>query len=174
MVLAPEHPLVAGLTAAERKDAVEDYIRSSRLKSDLERTDLAKEKTGVFTGGYAINPVNGEKMPVWISDYILISYGTGAIMAVPAHDQRDFEFAREFDLPIVQVVSRDGTEYPLAEADAEDGVAINSGQFDGLSTAEFKERIVGWLQERGLGSRTVNYLLPPALLGRADSADPLR
>ncbi len=166
MVLAPEHPLVARLTAAERKDAVEDYIRSSRLKSDLERTDLAKEKTGVFTGGYAINPVNGEKIPVWISDYILISYGTGAIMAVPAHDQRDFEFAREFDLPIVQVVSRDGTEYPLAEADAEDGEAINSGQFDGLSTAEFKERIVDWLQERGLGSRAVNYKLRDWIFSR--------
>jgi leucyl-tRNA synthetase len=138
---------------------VDDYLRQARLKSDLERTDLAKEKTGVFTGGYAVNPVNDEKIPVWISDYILISYGTGAIMAVPAHDQRDFEFALEFDLPIVQVVSRDGSEYELKEADVLDGLAINSGQFDGLSTAEFKERIIQWLEERELGSKAVNYKL---------------
>jgi len=159
MVLAPEHPLVDRLTTPEQRSDVDEYIRQARLKSDLERTDLAKEKTGVFTGGYAINPVNDEKIPVWISDYILISYGTGAIMAVPAHDQRDFEFAKEFDLPIVQVVSRDGSEYALEEADVLDGVAINSGVFNGLTTAEFKERIAAWLEERKLGSRAVNYKL---------------
>ncbi|UCF97925.1 MAG: leucine--tRNA ligase [Spirochaetaceae bacterium] len=159
MVLAPEHPLVDTLTAPEQRQAVDEYIRQARLKSDLERTDLAKEKTGVFTGGYAINPVNDEKIPVWISDYILISYGTGAIMAVPAHDQRDFEFAEIFDLPIVQVVSRDGSKYELNEADVADGVAINSGQFNGLSTAQFKEKIVQWLEERRLGSKAVNYKL---------------
>jgi leucyl-tRNA synthetase len=159
MVLAPEHPLVDKLTTAEQRGAVDEYIQQARMKSDLERTDLAKEKTGVFTGGYAVNPMNDEKIPVWISDYILISYGTGAIMAVPAHDQRDFEFAVEFDLPIVQVVSRDGSEYELAEADVTDGVAINSGQFDGLNTAEFKERIIRWLEERDLGSKAVNYKL---------------
>jgi leucyl-tRNA synthetase len=159
MVLAPEHSLVERLTTPEHKGAVAAYVRQARLKSDLERTDLAKEKTGVFTGGYAVNPVNGERIPVWISDYILISYGTGAIMAVPAHDQRDFEFAKAYELSIVQVVSRDGSEYSLEAADAADGVAINSGSFDGLPTAEFKERIVAWLEERGLGRRAVNYKL---------------
>ena len=108
MVLAPEHPLVERLTTAGQKAAVSAYVEQARRKSDLERTDLAKDKTGVFTGGFAINPVNEQKIPVWISDYILISYGTGAIMAVPAHDQRDFEFAVKFKLPIVQVLSRDG------------------------------------------------------------------
>jgi leucyl-tRNA synthetase len=159
MVLAPEHPLVDTLTTAGQRQAVDEYIKQARLKSDLERTELAKKKTGVFTGGYAINPVNDEKIPVWISDYILISYGTGAIMAVPAHDERDFEFAVEFDLPIVQVVSRDGSEYELAEADVLDGIAINSGQFNGLKTLEFKEKIVRWLEERDLGSKAVNYKL---------------
>jgi leucyl-tRNA synthetase len=159
MVLAPEHSLVDTLTAPGQRKAVNEYIRRARMKSDLERTDLAKEKTGVFTGGYAVNPVNGQKIPVWISDYILISYGTGAIMAVPAHDQRDFEFAQEFDLPIVQVVSRDGSEYELTEADVAEGIAVNSGQFDGLTTAQFKEKIVQWLEERKLGSRAVNYKL---------------
>jgi leucyl-tRNA synthetase len=159
MVLAPEHSLVDRLTTPEQAEAVKGYIQEARRKSDLERTDLAKEKTGVFTGGYAVNPVNNEKIPVWISDYILISYGTGAIMAVPAHDQRDFEFATKFNLPIVQVVSRDGTLYPLVAADESDGVAVNSGQFDGLPTPEFKKRIVAWLGERGLGRETVNYKL---------------
>jgi leucyl-tRNA synthetase len=159
MVLAPEHPLVDKLTKAEQRKAVDEYIQQARLKSDRERIAQVKEKTGVFTGGYAINPVNGEKIPVWISDYILISYGTGAIMAVPAHDQRDFEFAVIFDLPIVQVVSRDGSEYELQEADVLDGIAINSGQFSGLKTAEFKESVVRWLEERDLGSKAVNYKL---------------
>jgi leucyl-tRNA synthetase len=159
MVLAPEHPLVARLTTAARRSEVERYVRQARQKSDLERTDLAKEKTGVFTGGYAVNPVNGEKIPVWVSDYILISYGTGAIMAVPAHDQRDFEFAKKFALPIVQVVSRDGSEYPLGEADAAEGLAVNSGEFNGLQTAEFKSRITAWLESRGLGRKAVNYKL---------------
>jgi leucyl-tRNA synthetase len=159
MVLAPEHSLVDRLTTPEQAEAVKGYVQEARRKSDLERTDLAKEKTGVFTGGYAVNPVNNEKIPVWISDYILISYGTGAIMAVPAHDQRDFEFATKFNLPIVQVVSRDGTLYPLVAADESDGVAVNSGKFDGLPTPEFKKRIVAWLGERGLGRETVNYKL---------------
>jgi leucyl-tRNA synthetase len=159
MVLAPEHPLVDRLTTPEQAGAVEAYVQEARRKSDLERTELAKEKTGVFTGGYAVNPVNDEKIPVWISDYILISYGTGAIMAVPAHDQRDFEFAVKFDLPIVQVVSRDGSLYDLEAADDADGVAVNSGQFDGLSTPEFKKAIVAWLEERSLGREAVNYKL---------------
>jgi leucyl-tRNA synthetase len=99
MVIAPEHPFVERLTTAEQKDAVDAYVRQASLKSDLDRTDLAKDKTGVFTGSYAINPVNGERVPVWVADYVLISYGTGAIMAVPAHDDRDWEFAKQFDIP---------------------------------------------------------------------------
>jgi leucyl-tRNA synthetase len=161
MVLAPEHPLVERLTTAAQKPAVLQYVEQARRKSDLERTDLAKDKTGVFTGGYAVNPVNEQKIPVWVSDYILISYGTGAIMAVPAHDQRDFEFAVKFGLPIVQVVSRDGTPAagPMTRADAEDGVAVNSGEFDGLATEEFKKRITTWLEQRKLGRQAVNYKL---------------
>ena len=159
MVLAPEHSLVQEVTTDECRDQVRRYVEQARLKSDLERTDLAKEKTGVFTGGYATNPVNDERIPIWISDYILVSYGTGAIMAVPAHDQRDFEFAQEFGLPIVEVVSQDGAPHSLQQAFTEDGVAVNSGRFSGLSTAEFKKRIVAWLGERGLAKNAINYKL---------------
>ena len=159
MVLAPEHSLVQEVTTDECRDQVRRYVEQARLKSDLERTDLAKEKTGVFTGGYATNPVNDERIPIWISDYILVSYGTGAIMAVPAHDQRDFEFAQEFGLPIVEVVSQDGAPHSLQQAFTEDGVAVNSGRFSGLSTAEFKERIVAWLGQRGLAKNAINYKL---------------
>jgi len=166
MVLAPEHPLVAAITTPAQKKAVEGYIRAASMKSDLERTELAKEKTGVFTGADAVNPVNGAKIPVWISDYILISYGTGAIMAVPAHDQRDFEFARAFDLPIVQVVSKDGSTSAMEAAEAEDGVAVNSGQWNGLPTAEFKETITRWLEEKGIGKRAVNFKLRDWIFSR--------
>jgi len=175
MVLAPEHPLVEKITTAEQKKAVEDYVTSASLKSDLERTDLAKDKTGVFTGAYAVNPVNGKKIPVWISDYILISYGTGAIMAVPAHDERDFAFAKKFDLPIIPVVAKPGegsnpvefagsaqaldTEEELAEAFTGEGFAINSGKYNGLPTAEFKKRIIEDLEKSAQGSRAVNYKL---------------
>ncbi len=166
MVLAPEHPLVDKITTQDRKKEVEEYVLKARMKSDLERTDLAKEKTGVFTGAYAINPVNGEKIPIWISDYILISYGTGAIMAVPAHDERDFEFAKKFNLPIVQVVSKDGSLYELKEAYTEEGIAVNSGQFNGLKTAEFKKKIVEWLEEKGIGKKAVNYKLRDWIFSR--------
>jgi leucyl-tRNA synthetase len=180
MVLAPEHPLVDKITTPDQKKAVEEYKIAARMKSDLERTDLAKEKTGVFTGAYAVNPVNGKKIPVWISDYILISYGTGAIMAVPAHDERDWDFAKKYYLPIIQVVSKDGTCYPMDHAETENGIAVNSGEFDGLPTEEFKKRIIQWLEERRLGKRAVNYKLrdwvhlPPAVLGGADSPCPLQ
>jgi leucyl-tRNA synthetase len=132
----------------------------------MERTELAKEKTGVFTGANAVNPVNGKKIPVWISDYILISYGTGAIMAVPGHDERDFEFAKKFGLPIVQVVSKDGSLYDLAAAESEDGIAVNSGEFDGLSTAEFKTRITAWLESKGIGTHAVNFKLRDWIFSR--------
>jgi leucyl-tRNA synthetase len=166
MVLAPEHPLVSKIATAGQKNAVEAYVTQAAGKSDMERTELAKEKTGVFTGAYAVNPVNGKKIPVWISDYILISYGTGAIMAVPGHDERDFEFARKFDLPILQVVSKTGGAYALAAAEPADGIAVNSGEFDGLATAEFKNRITALLEEKGIGRRAVNYKLRDWIFSR--------
>ena len=171
MVLAPEHPLVDEITTAGRKKAVEEYKKLAQSKSDLDRTDLAKEKTGVFTGAFAINPVNDEKIPIWISDYVLISYGTGAIMSVPAHDERDFEFAKKFNLPIIPVVEPDDKALAQQVEKGEycfigDGVAINSGKFTGLSTADFKEQITKWLDEKGLGKKAVNYKLRDWLFSR--------
>ena len=160
MVLSPEHKLVEKITTKDQLSAVEDYKIQAALKSDLERTDLAKGKTGVFTGSYAINPVNGDKIPVWISDYILISYGTGAIMAVPAHDERDWEFAKTFDLPIKQVVSTDGKAHELEEVyPAKDGIAVNSGKFDGMKTKDAIKAIISWLEEEKIGRKSVNYKL---------------
>lgn len=160
MVLAPEHEWVSEIATAEKRADVEAYVQASATKSDLQRTDLAKTKTGVFTGAYAINPVNGQQIPIWIADYVLMGYGTGAIMAVPAHDQRDYEFAKTFDLPIVQVVKPlDGEALPEDSAHAADGIAINSGEFNGLTTTEFKEKIARWLEERGRGTATVRYKL---------------
>ncbi|MBT3276163.1 MAG: leucine--tRNA ligase [Spirochaetales bacterium] len=166
MVLAPEHQLVNVICTSSQRDDVDNYIHLASQKSDLERTDLAKDKSGVFTGAYAINPVNGAKVPVWISDYILISYGTGAIMAVPGHDERDFEFARKFNLPIIQVVSKTGEAHVLEEAFAGNGIAVNSGEFDGLETAVFKERIIRWLEEKGSGKKAVNYKLRDWIFSR--------
>ncbi len=164
MVLAPEHPLVDQITTDEQREAVEAYKVTCAGKSDLERTELAKEKTGEFTGGYAINPVNEEKIPVWIADYVMMSYGTGAIMAVPAHDDRDFKFAKKFDIPVIDVVE--------APADSEEkcftgnGTAINSGFLNGLPTPEAKEKITAWLEEKGLGKRTINFKLRDWLFSR--------
>ncbi len=168
MVLAPEHPLVRDITTADQREAVEAYVEAAARKSDLERTDLAKDKTGVFTGAYAINPVNGRAIPVWVADYVLASYGTGAIMAVPAHDDRDYAFAKRFDLEIIPVVTApDGSPPDVSEAAwTGDGVAMNSGEFDGLSTPEFKRRITAWLSERGLGKEAVNYRLRDWLFSR--------
>ena len=168
MVLAPEHPLVKEITTAPQRAAVEAYVEAAARKSDLERTDLAKDKTGVFTGALAVNPVNGEAIPVWVADYVLASYGTGAIMAVPAHDDRDYEFARRFDLPVIPVVTApDGAAPDVSEAAwTGDGVAMNSGEFDGLSTPEFKRRITAWLAQRGLGKEAVNYRLRDWLFSR--------
>jgi leucyl-tRNA synthetase len=171
MVLAPEHPLVEVITTSEKKNDVKKYREDAARKSDLDRTDLAEEKTGVFTGAYAINPVNNAKIPIWISDYVLISYGTGAIMSVPAHDQRDFEFAKEFKLPIIPVVEPDDSEQAELVKKGElcfvgDGYAINSGRFNGLPTAEFKEQITNWLSEKGLGGKAVNYKLRDWLFSR--------
>ena len=170
MVLSPEHPFVERITTPEQKVAVDAYVEAAARKSDLERTDLAKEKTGVFTGAYAINPVNGEKIPVWISDYVLISYGTGAIMAVPAHDERDWDFAKAFGLPIIQVVAAAGETGPFdrepAECTAADGFAVNSGTFTGLPTPEAIRQITAWLEERGIGKKAINYKLRDWLFSR--------
>ena len=174
MVIAPEHPFVEQLTTPEQKVAVKAYCEAAARKSDLDRTELAKDKTGVFTGSYAINPVNGEPTPIWVADYVLISYGTGAIMAVPAHDERDFEFAKQFDLPIKAVVDP-GAAAPASDRDevlagnrcsAADGVAINSGEYDGLTTPEFKKKIAADLAAQGLGREAVNYKLRDWLFSR--------
>ncbi len=164
MVLSPENPLVDRLTIAEQQPAVSAYREEVAAKSDLERTDLAKDKSGVFTGAYALNPASNERIPIWIADYVLMGYGTGAIMGVPAHDERDLEFARKFDLPIIEVVK------PASDAEAigfvGDGVAINSPLIDGLTTPAAKQKITAWLEEQGLGRRTINYKLRDWLFSR--------
>ncbi len=174
MVIAPEHPFVARLTTPGQRSQVEAYCETAGRKSDLDRTELAKEKTGVFTGSFAINPVNGQSIPIWIADYVLISYGTGAIMAVPAHDERDFEFAQQFNLDIVAVVDPGKGVTPEERAEvlagnrcfAGEGVAINSSNYDGLTTAGFKKRIAADLSENGLGRQAVNYKLRDWLFSR--------
>ena len=162
-VLAPEHALVEKITTPEQKEAVEAYIQQVKSKSDLERTDLAKEKTGVFTGAYAINPVSNEKMPIWIADYVLVSYGSGAIMAVPAHDERDHEFAKLFNLPIKEVVAGGEIE---KEAYTGDGLHVNSGFLDGLNKADAIEKMIAWLEEKEIGKKKVTYRLRDWLFSR--------
>lgn len=162
-VLAPEHPLVKELTTEDKRQEVASYIESVKLKSDLERTDLAKSKTGVFTGAYAINPVSSEKMPIWIADYVLATYGTGAIMAVPAHDDRDYEFAKQFDLPIVEVVEGGNIE---KEAYAGEGKHINSDFLNGLDKIQAIEKAISWFEENGMGEKKVTYRLRDWLFSR--------
>ncbi|WP_046178530.1 leucine--tRNA ligase [Domibacillus tundrae] len=162
-VLAPEHPFVAKITTDAQKEAVNAYIDQIKSKSDLERTDLAKDKTGVFTGAYAVNPVNGEKMPIWIADYVLITYGTGAIMAVPAHDERDFEFAKKFNLPIQEVVAGGNVE---EEAYTGDGAHVNSGFVDGLNKEDGIAKMIEWLEKESVGTRKVTYRLRDWLFSR--------
>jgi len=168
-VLAPDHPCVDEITSDRQRAAVEAYKAEVARKSDLERTDLAKEKTGVFTGAYAINPVNGEKIPIWIADYVLASYGTGAIMAVPAHDTRDFEFAKKFNLPIVQVVQPPDPKLEW-HGFVGDGTSVNSTgpeiSITGLPTPEAKKKIIDWLEGKGLGKKTVNFKLRDWLFSR--------
>ena len=160
MVLSPEHGLAASLATEETREAVDQYIYEASVKSNVDRMQ-AKEKTGVFTGSYAINPLNGEKIPIWLSDYVLADYGTGAIMCVPAHDDRDFAFAKKFGLPIVQVIAKDGKEIvPMTEAYTEaDGIVINSGEWNGRQSSELKLSAPAEIEERGLGKKTVNYKL---------------
>ncbi|MGN1402667.1 MAG: leucine--tRNA ligase [Bacillus sp. (in: firmicutes)] len=162
-VLAPEHSLVEKITSPEQRQAVNEYIQKVKSKSDLERTDLAKEKTGVFTGAYAINPANNEKMPIWIADYVLMSYGSGAIMAVPAHDERDYEFAKVFGLPIKEVVAGGNVE---EEAYTGDGTHVNSSFLDGLGKEEAISKMIEWLEEKGIGTKKVTYRLRDWLFSR--------
>jgi leucyl-tRNA synthetase len=164
LVIAPEHSLVDLIVTEEQWPAVREYRERAARKSELERADLSKEKTGVFTGAYAINPATNEKIPVWIADYVLLGYGTGAIGGVPAHDERDLEFAKKFDLPIVVVVQPTGDE--PAYGFTGEGIAINSPVINGLTSAEAKKKITSWLEERGLGKRAINYKLRDWLFSR--------
>ena len=167
MVIAPEHPLLDKLVSDDKKAEVEAYKKSIASKSDLDRTDLAKKKTGVFTGAHAINPVNGDKIPIWTADYVLMSYGTGAIMAVPAHDERDFEFATQFNLPIIRVIElkdANGNDAQLPACGL--GKLVNSGEWDGTPSAEAKKKITAMLDEKGLGKKAVNFKLRDWLFSR--------
>ena len=165
VVLAPENKLVDSLTTVENKKAVEEYKELAAKQSEIERQSITKEKTGVFTGSYAINPINGREVPIWISDYVLATYGTGAVMAVPAHDERDFAFAKKFNLPIERVIApKSGEEVELPYC--EYGIMINSGEFNGLTTEEGKDKVVEKLASQGLGSKKVNYRLRDWLVSR--------
>ena len=159
MVLAPEHAMAKELATDETRDAVEDYILKASMKSSVDRLQ-DKEKTGVFTGSYAINPINGKQVPIWLSDYVLADYGTGAIMCVPAHDDRDFEFAKKFNIPIIQVIAKDGKEIEnMTEAYTEPGIMINSGEFNGMDSNDAKRDLPELLASRGIGKVTTNYKL---------------
>ncbi|MDP4236380.1 MAG: leucine--tRNA ligase [Bacteroidota bacterium] len=168
MVLAPEHPLVHEITTAAESEKVKEYQDQVARKSDLERTGTEKTKTGVFTGAYAINPATEKPIPIWIADYVLMSYGTGAIMSVPGHDERDYEFAKQFGLPIQKVVSHTSSSGSIEESDlfTDDGVAINSGFLDGLPTTEAKAKMISWLEEKRIGTRSIKYKLRDWLFSR--------
>jgi leucyl-tRNA synthetase len=171
MVIAPEHPMVAALTTPAQRDAVEAYKKKTAGKSDLERTDLAKDKSGVFTGSFAINPVNGARLPIWVADYVLMGYGTGAIMAVPAHDERDFEFAQQYHLPIIQVIEPDHQDTSSNGSSPKlpytgDGKLVHSEDYTGLPWADAKKKITADLAAKGRGKATVNYKLRDWLFSR--------
>lgn len=167
MVLAPEHPLVSTLTTPDRLKDVEAYIEQARKKTEIDRTSTEKEKTGIFIGRYCINPVNGERVPIWIADYVLYTYGTGAVMAVPGHDERDFAFARKFNLPIREVISPDGTPHDVLDsAYVEPGIMIHSGPFSGEPSESGKEKVIQFLAEQGIGGKRVSYKLRDWLISR--------
>ncbi|OVE77082.1 leucine--tRNA ligase [bacterium F11] len=168
MVLSPEHPLVSKITNPQQQEDINRYREKAKRLTKSDRTSELREKTGEFTGAYAINPVNGEKIPIWIADYVLTDYGTGAIMAVPAHDQRDFDFAKKYNIPIVQVIEPTNIKLkdPLEKAFEEEGVLINSGEFNGIPTAESKEKIAESLKSKGKGESTITYKLRDWLLSR--------
>ncbi|WP_297638364.1 leucine--tRNA ligase [uncultured Clostridium sp.] len=165
VVLAPENPLVNEIVTTEQKDLVEEYVEMAKKQSDIERQSITREKTGIFSGAYAIHPINGKEVPIWIGDYVLATYGTGAVMAVPAHDERDFAFAKKFNLPINRVIAaKDGSETELPFC--EHGILVNSGEFDGLTTAEAKVKIVEALAKKDLGEQKVNFRLRDWLVSR--------
>ncbi|MBN1999894.1 leucine--tRNA ligase [candidate division KSB1 bacterium] len=168
MVLAPEHPLVDELTTPQQTESVEEYRRETRKKKDIDRMSTELEKTGVFTGSFCINPMNGEKVPIWIADYVLVTYGTGAVMAVPGHDERDFEFAKKFKLPIREVISKTGepTTGGLEQAYIDPGIMINSGQFSGTPSQKGISDVTNYLKENGLGDKKINYKLRDWLISR--------
>ncbi len=166
MVLAPEHELVSKITTPDSQKEVKEYIEKTRKISDIEREKTDKEKTGVFTGAYAINPITKKQIPIWISDYVLLSYGTGACMCVPAHDQRDFSFAKKFVLPILQVISKDDKKCDLEEAYIDDGKLINSGKYNGLKSGDAKIKIIEDLKKEGIAESAVNYRLRDWLISR--------
>lgn len=169
IVLSPEHSLLERITTADKKIEVSKYQEEARKKSDLERTDLTKEKTGVFTGSYAVNPVNNEKIPIWVADYVLISYGYGAIMAVPAHDQRDLEFAKKYNLQIRTVISQSFPRKdfpPLGKAYEEEGFLVDSREFTGKKSEKAKEEIIDWLGQKGLAKKAINYKLRDWIFSR--------
>lgn len=165
VVLAPEHSLVAQLTTADMRENVETYVTTALKRSEIERMSEGKEKTGVFTGSYAINPVNGNKLPIWVADYVLGGYGTGAVMAVPAHDERDYAFAEKFDLPIIQVIEKpaDSDEVGIYHGE---GPLVNSGEFDGMASSEAREEIVAWLEQQGTGRTKTTYKMRDWLISR--------
>lgn len=167
IVLAPEHPLVGQLTADNCREAVAEYVEQSRKASEIDRTSTEREKTGVFIGAYAINPLNGERVPIWIADYVLLSYGTGCVMAVPGHDTRDFAFAKKYHLPIREVISPDGQSHDeLPEAYVDPGVMIHSGQFSGLPSEQGIQAIIDYLEKNKIGERKINYKLRDWLISR--------
>jgi leucyl-tRNA synthetase len=167
MVLAPEHPLVAKLTTSERRAEIDGYVERSRRQTDIERLSTEREKEGVFIGAYVVNPLNGDRVPIWTGDYVLMSYGTGAVMGVPAHDERDFVFAKKYNLPIPVVIAPPGWQgEELAEAYTEPGTMVNSGQFTGLSSESGIEAVCDFLEEKGWGKRTVSYRLRDWLISR--------
>ena len=167
MVLAPELPLVEKITSEEHRARVREYVEQARKETEIDRLSTEREKTGVATGAFAINPINGEKIPIWVADYVLVTYGTGAIMAVPAHDERDFEFAKKYGLPIREVIAPPGDDDgELRAAYIEPGVMVNSGQFDGLDSKAGFERVIAWLEEKGIGKRSVKYRLRDWLISR--------
>ena len=167
MVVAPEHPLLKKLVISEKENDVQSYVEAAAKKSDLDRTDLAKDKSGVFTGSYCINPLNGEQIPVWVADYVLISYGTGAIMAVPAHDERDYEFAEKYQIEIRRVIgSQDGDEEKSKLPYSGPGVMVNSGEYDGMEANACKSKIISDLEEKGVGKGAINYKLRDWIFSR--------
>lgn len=163
MVVAPEHPIVKQISTPDHREHVGDYIKTAQAKSDIERQETEREKTGVFTGAYAINPFNNAKIPIWVADYVLYGYGTGAIMAVPAHDERDFAFAKKFDLPIIRVIKNDASD---DECSHDEGVMMNSGPYDGKPSGEVREAIVTDLEQKGVGKERINYKIRDWLISR--------